>query len=53
MSVSKLEPITKEMNKLIVETSYVDSVLNHGRENAIEVAEPVLAKTKEIVGFLS
>ena len=53
LSVSKLEPITKEMNKLIVETSYVDSVLNHGRENAIEVAEPVLAKTKEIVGFLS
>ena len=52
LSVSKLEPITSEMNKLMSDISYIDSVLNSGKEKAISVAEPVLNKTKEIVGFL-
>ena len=51
--VSKLEPITSEMNKLMSDVSYIDSILNQGKENAIAVAEPVLQKTKEIIGFLS
>ncbi len=53
LSVSKLEPITSEMNKLMSDVSYIDSILNQGKENAIAVAEPVLKKTKEIIGFLS
>ena len=53
LSVSKLEPITSEMNKLMNDVSYIDSILNQGKENAIAVAEPVLQKTKEIIGFLS
>ena len=53
LSVSKLEPITSEMNKLMNDISYIDSILNTGKENAISVAEPVLQKTKEIIGFLS
>ena len=53
LSVSKLEPITNEMNKLLSDVSYIDSILNQGKENAIAVAEPVLQKTKEIIGFLS
>ena len=53
LSVSKLEPITTEMNKLMSNVSYIDSILNQGKENAIAVAEPVLQKTKEIIGFLS
>ncbi|MDC3176814.1 tryptophan--tRNA ligase [Pelagibacteraceae bacterium] len=53
LSVSKLEPITSEMNKLMSDVSYIDSILNQGKENAIIVAEPVLQKTKEIIGFLS
>ena len=53
LSVSKLEPITSEMNKLMSDVSYIDSILNQGKENAIAVAEPVLQKTKEIIGFLS
>ncbi len=52
LSVSKLEPITSEMNKLMSDVSYIDSILNQGKENAIAVAEPVLQKTKEIIGFL-
>ena len=53
LSVSKLEPITSEMNKIMSDVSYIDSILNQGKENAIAVAEPVLQKTKEIIGFLS
>ncbi len=53
LSVSKLEPITSEMNKLMSDVSYIDSILNQGKENAMVVAEPVLQKTKEIIGFLS
>ena len=53
LSVSKLEPITSEMNKLMSDVSYIDSILIKGKENAIAVAEPVLQKTKEIIGFLS
>jgi len=53
LSVSKLEPITSEMNKLMSDVSYIDSILKQGKENAIAVAEPVLQKTKEIIGFLS
>ena len=49
LSVSKLEPITSEMNKLMSDVSYIDSILNQGKENAIAVAEPVLQKTKEII----
>ena len=52
LAVSKLEPITKEMNKLMNELSYIDVVLKDGKENAITVAEPVLHKTREIIGFL-
>ena len=53
LSVSKLEPITSEMNKLMSDVSYIDSILKQGKENAIAVAEPVLKKTREIIGFLS
>ena len=53
LSVSKLEPITTEMNRLMNDISYIDSILNTGKENAISVAEPVLQKTKQIIGFLS
>ncbi len=53
LSVSKLEPITSEMNRLTSDVSYIDSILKQGQDNAIAVAEPVLQKTKEIIGFLS
>ncbi len=52
LAVSKLEPITSEMNKLMDDRSYIDSILNKGKDKAISVAEPVLTKTKEIIGFL-
>ncbi len=53
LSVAKLEPITSEMNKLMSDVSYIDSILNQGKANAVAVAEPVLQKTREIIGFLT
>ena len=53
LSVSKMEPITSEMNRLMNDQAYIDSVLENGKNKAISVAEPVLEKTKEIIGFLS
>tara|TARA_B100002051_G_scaffold260438_1_gene280925 strand:+ start:25 stop:1032 length:1008 start_codon:yes stop_codon:yes gene_type:complete len=52
LAVSKLEPITTEMNKMMNDISYIDSILKEGRNNAISVSEPVLKKTREIIGFL-
>ena len=53
LAASKLEPISSEINKLMGDTSNLDSILKDGKEKAIAVAEPVLEKTKEIIGFLS
>ncbi len=41
------------MNKLMADPAYIDKVLNEGKSSAISVAEPVLEKTKKIIGFLS
>ena len=53
LAASKLDPIRGEINKLMRDTSHLDSILKDGKEKAIAVAEPVLEKTKEIIGFLS
>ena len=53
LSVSKLEPITSEMNRIMSDITYIDTILNNGKDNAISVAEPVLQQTKQIIGFLS
>ena len=51
LSVSKLEPITSEMNKLMNDVSYIDSILKQGQDNAIAVAEPVYRKQKKLLAF--
>ena len=47
----KLSPISDEMNKLMKDEKYLDSIINKGKERAISVADPVLSKIYEIVGF--
>ncbi len=51
LASNKLSPIAKEMKKLIADTQYLDSIIESGKEKAIIVAEPVLSKVYEIVGF--
>lgn len=50
--VSELEPISKEMHKIIQDTAYIDSVLKDGGERANALAQPVLNEVYDTIGFL-
>ncbi len=52
LSVDKLGPIGSEMQRLMANPGYVDSVLAEGGERAAAIAEPILRDVHEIVGFL-
>ena len=51
LASSKLSPISFEMNKLMKDEKYLDSIISNGKDRAIKVAEPVLSKIYEIIGF--
>ena len=52
LAVAKLGPMQDEMRRLIEDRAHVDAVLADGVERARAIAEPVLAKVHDIVGFL-
>ena len=39
------------MRKLLDDKSYLEEILNNGRDKANSIAEPILKEAKEIVGF--
>jgi len=49
--VDKIDPIGKEMQKLIDDKSYLDEIMKKGREKAIYVADSVLSQVYDVVGF--
>jgi len=51
LASNKLSPIATEIKKLLGDTRYLDSIIESGKEKAIAVADPVLSKVYEIVGF--
>jgi tryptophanyl-tRNA synthetase len=51
LASAKLSPISFEMNKLMKDEKYLDSIISNGKDRAIKVAEPVLSKIYEIIGF--
>ena len=46
-----LSPISVEMQKLLSDKQYLDTIMKEGQDKAITIAEPVLSKVYEIVGF--
>ena len=50
--ISELEPINKEIKKLLDQEKYIVQILREGSERADEISRPILEKTREIVGFL-
>lgn len=52
LAVEVLSPITEEMRRLMADPTEIDKILASSAERAREVAEPILQKTKELVGFL-
>jgi tryptophanyl-tRNA synthetase len=50
--ISELDPINKEIKKLLNEETYIVEILRMGSEEADHISRPILQKTREIVGFL-
>ena len=51
LASSKLSPISFEMNKLMKDENYLDSIISNGKDRAIRIADPVLSKIYEVIGF--
>ncbi len=51
VSVMIISPISKEINKLLVEKNFLDSILLDGSEKANKIASTKIKKIHEIVGF--
>jgi len=52
LAVAKLEPISLEMARLMQDTAEIDRILARGSEKANAIAQPILEKTYDIVGFV-
>ena len=49
--VEKIQPIGKEINKLMKDQSYLDSIMINGKNKAIVEADSVLTKVYDIIGL--
>ncbi len=52
LAVEKLAPISEEMTRLMADVAEIDRILGRGADRAAGIAEPILAKTYDIVGFV-
>jgi tryptophanyl-tRNA synthetase len=52
LAVSKLEPITTEMNRLMQDPAEIDRILGAGADRAEEIARPIVDQVYEITGMI-
>ncbi|MGL4280792.1 MAG: tryptophan--tRNA ligase [Albidovulum sp.] len=52
LAVAKLSPIATEMKRLMADPGEIDRILGDGADRANAIAEPILAKTFDIVGMI-
>ncbi len=52
LAVEKVSPIASEMQKLLNDPAELDATLKDGANRAQTIADPIMKKTKEIVGFI-
>lgn len=52
LAVEKVSPIADEMHRLLDDPTELDNILKDGAARARDIAEPIMQKTKEIVGFI-
>ena len=52
LAVEKLAPISSEMARLMDDPAEIDRTLERGAERARAIADPILAKTSEIMGLI-
>ncbi|MFO1249154.1 MAG: tryptophan--tRNA ligase [Alphaproteobacteria bacterium] len=53
LTVSRLEPITKEMRRLLADPAEIDRVLKDGAQKARAIATPIMDEVKKTVGFIT
>jgi len=51
LAVSKLTPIASEMRRLLADPAEIDRILAAGAKRADDIAAPVVAEVKRLVGF--
>ncbi|MBP0483809.1 tryptophan--tRNA ligase [Sagittula salina] len=52
LAVAKLSPISTEMGRLMQTPDEIDAILRRGAERAREIANPIMARTLDIVGMV-
>ena len=52
LAVEKLAPISSEMARLMDDPAEIDRIMARGAERARAIADPIVAKTSEIMGLL-
>ncbi len=52
LAVAKLSPIADEMARLMNDPAEIDAILGKGAARAREIAQPILARTYDIVGMI-
>ncbi len=50
--IDSLRPIAAETNRLLADPAHVDAVLRDGAERAAAIADPIVAETERLVGFI-
>jgi tryptophanyl-tRNA synthetase len=50
--VEKLTPIAAETQRLLRDPDVIEATLRDGARRAAAIADPIVAKTEELVGFL-
>ena len=53
LTVSKLEPINKEMRRLLGDPGEIDNILRSGAQKARAIATPIMDEVKKRVGFIA
>jgi tryptophanyl-tRNA synthetase len=53
LTVAKLEPMAKEMRRLLGDPAEIDRILKSGAQKARAIATPVMDEVKKKVGFIS
>lgn len=51
VAVAKLSPITDLMSRYLADPAEIDNILAAAADRATEISEPILAQTRDIIGF--
>jgi tryptophanyl-tRNA synthetase len=51
-AIAALGPIAERMNALLADPAALDAILKQGAEKAKDIAAPILAETRRLIGFL-